>query len=168
MAWHVPTLRACTAYVTDTSGSISRSLTVNLLCNGEDLPAPEPGATGGADVILNWPTAAACSGGMIGWYIVIFTGVAAGLYVGGGIGYGKRENPNADIASAHPHVHHWQQLPGLVADGVYVTRLQLSTHITALSFLAPSEHEMLGDVEDIASGETGGLLKKEGGTSIAT
>ena len=119
-------------------------------------------------MILNWPTAAACSGGMIGWYIVIFTGVAAGLYVGGGIGYGKRENPNADIASAHPHVHHWQQLPGLVADGVYVTRLQLSTHITALSFLAPSEHEMLGDVEDIASGETGGLLKKEGGTSIAT
>lgn len=45
----------------DTSGTISRTLTVNLLCNGEDLPAPEAGVAGGADVVMNWPTAAACT-----------------------------------------------------------------------------------------------------------
>jgi hypothetical protein len=66
----------------DTSGTISRTLTVNLLCNGEDLPAPEAGVAGGADVVMNWPTAAACNGsGMTGWYIVIFAGLAAGVYL---------------------------------------------------------------------------------------
>jgi|EP01044_Picomonas_judraskeda_P022000 hypothetical protein len=76
LAWQAAD--SCLCCVTVTSGSISRSLTVNLLCSGGDLPAPEAGATGGPNVVMNWPTAAACSGsGMTGWYIVIVTGVAA-------------------------------------------------------------------------------------------
>ena len=158
-----PDLLHCLAI--DTSGSITRSLMVNLLCNGEDLPAPEAGAIGGDSVVMDWPTAAACAGsGMTGWYIVIFTSVAAGLYVGGGIGYGKRENPDADMTSAHPHVHYWQQLPGLVADGVLFTRVHLSTNVKALEFLAPSDHDLLGDVEDAKMEQTGALLASESET----
>lgn len=110
---------------------------------------------------LNWPTAAACTGGMTGWYIVIFTSVAAGLYVAGGIGYGKRQYPDVDIASAHPHAQAWKQVPGLVSDGVFATRCTLSNNISFLAFLAPADHELLTDVKDAGTGgETSGLLEK--------
>jgi hypothetical protein len=55
-----------------------------------------------------------------GWTIVILVTVAAGMYVGGGIGFTrfyKKEDNGEPILTAHPHYHMWQQVPPLLNDG---------------------------------------------------
>ena len=117
----------------------SRSFTVNLLCGGASGSQAEPVAMGGNSIEVTWETPVACTGGSgWGWLTIILTGVAAGVYVGGGIGYAKRNEPALSLAEAHPHTEQWRQLPGLVSDGVLFTRSELSSRFDFLSFLAPA------------------------------
>ena len=41
----------------------------------------------------------------------------------------------------HPHAEQWGQLPGLVNDGWFFTRVKLSENVGPLSFLRPSGSE---------------------------
>ncbi len=119
---------------------------VNLICDStassayEDMSSvstnPEvvnaPGCTTNyCSVVINWRTSAVCSGGL-GWTIVILISVAAALYVSGGIGYTRYENGHWDasdgrILAAHPHWHYWQELPGLVQEGIAFTKQVVSS-----------------------------------------
>ena len=91
--------------------------------------------------------------------------VAAGLYVGGGVAYTKRNDPDADLKAAHPHIEYWRQLPGLVSDGILFSRVSLSTNVKALEFLAPEVGGGGGyqSVDEEAGGrkEKGSLLKPD-------
>ena len=84
--------------------------------------------------------------------------------MGGGIGYVKRNDPSADIKTAHPHTEYWQQVPGLVSDGILFTRVTLSTNVKALEFLAPPDGGYAAVDEEAAVGgkrEQGGLLSPD-------
>lgn len=114
---------------------------VNLICDSTASTAyeeqssvstnPEVVDTAGCttnycSVVINWRTSAVCSSGL-GWTIVILISVAAALYVGGGVGYTRYENGHWDasdgkILAAHPHWHHWQELPDLVREGIAFTK----------------------------------------------
>ena len=121
------------------TGTALRTMTVNLLCDTPYLDAPSPGVLGGDNPELNWPTQAVCpAGGNTGWLIVILFSVAAGIYVGGGIGYVKRQDPDVPLMEAHPHTEMWRTVPGLFWDGVYFTRVELSSRFEFLGFLAPA------------------------------
>ena len=140
------------------TGTALRTMTVNLLCDTPYLDAPSPGVLGGDNPELNWPTQAVCpAGGNTGWLIVILFSVAAGIYVGGGIGYVKRQDPDVPLMEAHPHTEMWRTVPGLFWDGVYFTRVELSSRFEFLGFLAPAvrallpppliDHAVLGELE---------------------
>jgi hypothetical protein len=90
--------------------------------------------------------------------------------VGGGIGYVKRNDPSADIKTAHPHTEYWQQVPGLVSDGILFTRVTLSTNVKALEFLAPPGGGYAAVGEEAAVGgkrEQGGLLSPDADADAA-
>ena len=126
------------------TGTLLRTMTVNLLCDTPYLDAPSPGVPGGDNPVLNWPTQAVCpAGGNTGWLIVILFSVAAGIYVGGGIGYVKRQDPDVPLMEAHPHTEMWRTVPGLFWDGVYFTRVELSSRFEFLGFLAPAVRALL-------------------------
>lgn len=140
----------------------TRTMTVNIRCETPYGTAPEPlgVGTGSNDVVLDWYTDAVCiAGGGNGWLIVILMSVAAGLYVGGGIGYVKRQQPDAPLSlEMHPHIHHWREVPGLVSDGIYFSRVTLATNVEFLAFLAP---EGGGGYSDIDEGSAGGSDEKQ-------
>lgn len=149
-----------------------RTMTVNLRCETPYALAPEPlpQGSGSNNIVLTWYTDAVClaSGGN-GWLIVILMSVAAGIYVGGGIGYVKRQSPDAPIAlDSHPHIEYWRQVPGLVSDGIYFSRVKLSSSAGFLAFLAPTDQLGTGSsYTEIDEGGAGGsdekkLLKPEG------
>jgi hypothetical protein len=56
---------------------------------------------------------------------------------GGGMVWARHNNPDLPLSEAHPHSEAWRQLPKLVADGVYFSRLKLSA-FSCLSFLEPA------------------------------
>jgi hypothetical protein len=142
-----------------------RSMTVNLRCATPYATAPEPLEPGsGANIVtLTWYTDAVClaSGGN-GWLIVILMSVAAGIYVGGGIGYVKRQNPDAAIAlDTHPHIELWRQVPGLVSDGIYFSRVTAASNVGFLGFLAPKDQPgMGGGYSAVDEGGVGGSAEK--------
>ena len=88
--------------------------------------------------------------------------MSAGLYVGGGVAYTKKTDPEADLKTAHPHFEQWRQIPGLVSDGILFSRVQLSTNIKALEFLAPEVGGGYKSVdEEAVPKEKGSLLKPD-------
>ena len=110
--------------------------TVNILCDSsasgpmgeaEVVNDPSCGTTTWCSATINWRTRGICpggGGGGTGWTITILICVAAGLYVGGGVGYTRYSTghfPGTDgdggLLSSHPHWKEWGQVPGLVADG---------------------------------------------------
>lgn len=68
---------------------------------------------------------------------------ALGVYVLGGAMYGRRLDPDKTIGDAHPHTAAWQEIPGLLRDGVRFSRQGLAD--AGLSFLQPARD----DFEDI-------------------
>lgn len=114
-----------------------RTMTVNLRCETPVGLTPQDAVVGNANPVLEWYTDAVCTpGGGNGWLIVILMSVAAGIYVGGGVGDVKRQDPNAAIApSSHPHIEYWRQVPGLVSDGIYFSRVTASSNVGFLGFL---------------------------------
>ena len=106
------TLRACPAFVPSCSPSSAVSPQ-----SGRCQPysaAPAPGARcGSGDAWCN--TGVDCSscapdevlegGGLsTGWLILIFGGLAGTVYAGGGVYVGRRSDPGAALAQAHPHI----------------------------------------------------------------
>ena len=113
----------------------TRSLALSIVCDNsagaDSLPEDVPEVA--TAVTMTWRTPAICPGGAnIGWLFVIFTGVAAGLYVGGGVGYASHTSENFQRGNvealvprtweAHPHLDMWNQIPDLVRDGVTFTK----------------------------------------------
>lgn len=116
--------------ICDSTPSTAYEETQGVSANPEVVNAPGC-TTNYCSVVINWRTPAACSGGGIGWTIVVLISVAAGLYVGGGIGYTRYENGHWDasdgkILAAHPHWKYWQELPDLVRDGIFFTKHVIS------------------------------------------
>ena len=131
---------------------------------------PEPPAYQ-TEATTVWPTFYSCPAhqnraGDWGWPLLILLSVSGVLYVGAGYGYNYKMK-GGEVS--HPHSHHWQvakdQGPGLVMDGIFFTRCQLSDKVGFLSFLAPSEedrrrfdsdksHLLPGDGETSAAGRT--------------
>ena len=118
---------------------------INLICDGEPSTAYEETSavsvnpevvntactTNYCSMVINWRTSAVCAGGR-GWTIVILICVAAGLYVGGGVGYTRYEKGHWDsgdggVLSAHPHWPLWQEIPDLVRDGYHYTKVLVSS-----------------------------------------
>ena len=136
-------LASCRRYYNSYTGWVKP--VINLICDNaastayEELSSvstnpqvvnPASCDTNYCSVVINWRTSAVCSGGA-GWTIVILICVAAGLYVGGGIGYTRYENGHWDasdgkILAAHPHWRYWQELPGLVQEGIAFTKQVVS------------------------------------------
>lgn len=141
---HNRTLDICNRYYDTYTGWVRP--VINLICDSAPSTAYEdaqgvstnpevvnpPGCTTNyCSVVINWRTPAVCPGGDAGWTIVILISVAAGLYVGGGIGYTRYENGHWDasdgkILVAHPHWKYWQELPDLVRDGIHFTKCVIS------------------------------------------
>ena len=153
-----------------------RTMTLNIRCETPygTAPAPLGPGSGSNNIVLNWANAVVCTaGGGNGWLIVILMGVAAGVYVGGGIGYVKRQSPDAPIAlETHPHIHLWREVPGLVADGIYFTRVKLSSNVEFLAFLAPKDAPLSKSYTEIDEGSAGGsgettLLNPRGGAGTS-
>jgi hypothetical protein len=143
-----------------------RTMTLNIRCETPYGNAPEPlGALSGSnDIEINWFSQAVClgGGGGSGWLIVILMSVAAGVYVGGGIGYVKRQQPDAPVSlEIHPHIHHWRQVPGLVSDGIYFSRVKLATNVEFLAFLAPKDQPGGGGYSDLDDLGAGGSSEKQ-------
>ena len=106
---------------------LTRTLTLELLCDSSGSSEPDPVTEASTSVTMTWRTPLVCAGGAgggTGWLIVICTGVAAGGYVFGGIGYASRTNTSGGLA-AHPHQEQWTQLPGLISDGFLFTKAKL-------------------------------------------
>eukprot|EP01043_Picozoa_sp_COSAG02_P073705 COSAG02_NODE_14442_length_1271_cov_65.087884_1_plen_337_part_00 len=141
-----------------------RTMTLNIRCETPYGTAPEPlgPGSGSNDVVLTWYSGEVClGGGGNGWLIVILMSVAAGIYVGGGIGYVKRQQPDAPLSlEIHPHIHHWREVPGLVSDGIYFSRVKLATNVEFLAFLAPKDQPG-GGYSDIDDGRAGGSGEKQ-------
>lgn len=93
---------------------------------------------------------------------MILLSVSGVLYAGAGYGYNYKMK---DGELSHPHAHHWRvakdQGPGLVMDGIFYTRCQLS-QVGFLKFLAPSEEDLRRFDEDRSQ-----LLAGDGETSAA-
>lgn len=72
----------------------TRSIEISVVCDRsvpEDNP-PDPVTDAANHVTMTWRTPVICpSRSDLGWMFLIVTGVAAGLYVGGGIGYAKHQ-----------------------------------------------------------------------------
>jgi len=84
-----------TAY-TETSGNSANPSVINT-----------PGCTTNyCSAVIEWRTSAVCGGGS-GWTIVILIFCAAGLYVGGGIGYMRYELGHWDAVRprSHPEIY---------------------------------------------------------------
>ncbi len=72
----------------------TRSIEIAVICDRSVATdnAPDPVTDVANHVTMTWRTPLVCEGSVgIGWMFLIFTGVAAGLYVGGGIGYAKHQ-----------------------------------------------------------------------------
>ena len=147
---------------------------INLICDSAASTAYEevnsasdnpqvvntPGCTTNyCSVVINWRTSAVCSGGL-GWMIVIAISVAAGLYVGGGIGYTRYENGHWDasegrILAAHPHWHHWHELADLVREGAVFARQRARGGVRGATDKSSSKgddyDELLGEAEEAPS-----------------
>ena len=71
-----------------------RSIEISVICD-RSLPTgnpPDPVTDAANHVTMTWRTPLICKGGVgIGWMFLIFIGVAAGLYIGGGIGYARHQ-----------------------------------------------------------------------------
>jgi hypothetical protein len=74
-----------------------------------------------------WPTKYACPNGSFGpgltggWKFILVVAFLAAFYVGGGIGFNVMRLKLDPGFDAHPHIHYWRMLPGLVTDGVSFT-----------------------------------------------
>lgn len=73
--------------VRDTGRSIEISVICDRSVTSDNLPDPVTDAAN--HVSMTWRTPLVCAGAEFGWLFLIATGLAAGVYVGGGIGYGK-------------------------------------------------------------------------------
>ena len=99
---------------------ISSDGTVNLEGNGKD--------TEGLSCLTLDDVSAFCRDGSTdcatGWGVafLVTIAVASTLYVGGGVGYGMKAAGAAPGLGAHPHLVLWQQLGGLVIDGLAFAR----------------------------------------------
>ena len=106
---------------------LTRTLTLELICDSSGSSVPDPVTEASTSVTMTWRTPLVCAGGAgdgTGWLIVICTGVAASVYVFGGIGYASRSKTSGGLA-AHPHQEQWTQLPGLISDGLLFTKAKL-------------------------------------------
>jgi hypothetical protein len=61
-----------------------------------------------------------------GWTVVIALAMGAALYVGGGVGFAVKTRGAAPGISAHPHVPAWQEVAGLVKDGVLFAQARVA------------------------------------------
>jgi len=123
----------------------SRTLTLTLNCATAQGTVNPPPANGDA-ITMTWDSPAGCgapgggpgqgpgggSGGSdglsFGWAFFITFSVAGVLYTGGGWYYNHKQKGMEASAEALPHQDFWKtMLPGLVKDGIYYSRNQLST-----------------------------------------
>jgi hypothetical protein len=123
---------------------LTRGLTVNLICDptlrGQDT---EPDRAVGTELAtIEWTTFYVCAahqnaGLSMGGLILILSSVATVLYLGGGVAY-NRNKGHSGVENLVPQYEQWSQLPALVADGVWFTRVTLSQNIGACACVAPS------------------------------
>lgn len=122
---------------------LTRGVTINLICDvtmAGQASEPER-AVGTEQAEIQWRTFVACPeyqspGLSVGGMLLVFSGVAAAVYFGGGVAY-NRNKGHSGVENLVPHYDQWSQLPDLVADGVWFTRWTLSQNISACACLTP-------------------------------
>lgn len=126
----------------------TRSFELKITCGPSSLIGT---ATAGNAPVIQWTHPSVCdgpiggagpggddTGGSLEWGVLalIAMTVSGVLYVGGG-SY-RNKQAGAEGWDVMPNASFWSQLPGLVADGVYFSRMKLSAAHPSLAFVAPS------------------------------
>ena len=152
---------------------LTRSMTLSIICDSSAATdsMPEEVTEASTAVTMEWRTPHLCGGGAIGWMIVIVAGVAAGLYVGGGVGYATRTSTSSSVSvtspaswEPHPHYDLWLQVPDLVRDGVTFTRAKLLGDASASSLQKKPDRGKGGydAIDKASSSEQSSLLEGDG------
>lgn len=151
----------------------TRSFELKIICGVSSLVGV---ATSGTAPVVQWENPSVCDGpiggggadpgngpgtpdGSLEWgaLTLIALTVSGVLYVGAG-SY-RNKQAGAEGWDAIPNASFWSQLPGYVADGVYFSRMKLSTAHSSLEFVAPS-----GPLPSVATDgdKTGDALGRNG------
>ena len=125
---------------------LARTVRLSLICDTSAAGSvPDRIEMGGDAIQAVWRTPAGCSGGFVGWLIIIFFLSGICVYLLCGIGWAKFNDSKVPIAEAHPHTGYWRMLPALVSDGVTYTRAKVSSGLAGRRSIENSSSEPIID-----------------------
>jgi hypothetical protein len=101
--------------------------------------------------VIEWRTFYVCpahqnAGVSIGGLFLIASSLAGVIYLAGGVAY-NRNKGHSGVENLVPQYEQWSQLPGLVAEGWWFTRVTLSRHFGLCACIAPSPKGLYEDID---------------------
>lgn len=122
---------------------LQRGITINLICDeGLQGQVTTPDRAVGTELpTVEWRTFVVCPanqgfGLSLGAAILIFLSVGGGVYICGGVGYNHSKG-HSGVDNLVPQYDLWSQIPGLMSDGLYFTRVHLSEKVGLCACVAP-------------------------------
>jgi hypothetical protein len=96
------------------------------------------------------------SAGRTSWGFVLVLALSSAAYVGGGVGFAVKRLGAPPALSSHPHYRQWQEVGGLVADGVQLTQAKLTGRPMPKPSRGGSGGAGAGSYSPLSDAESGG------------